>query len=83
MKLRKAPDFMKDATNVYRTKDFIVKQIISIEYDCREDNEVFSHDTYYRRTPARDREYEYLFCDRRNIDGKRLPSTAYNRRYVK
>lgn len=83
MKLRKAPDFIKEATNVYRTKDFIVKQIIAIEYDCCEDNEVFSHDTYYKRTPTRDREYEYLFGGRRNIDGKRLPSTVYNRRYIK
>lgn len=77
------PGFIRDATNVYRTKEFIVKQIIGIEYDCREGNEIFSRDTYYKRTPARDHEYECLFSDRRNIDGKRLPSTAYNRRYVK
>ena len=26
------PDFIKDATNVYRTKGYIVKQVIGIQY---------------------------------------------------
>lgn len=30
------PDFIKDATNVYRTKGYIVKQVIGIQYDCKE-----------------------------------------------
>lgn len=75
------PDFIKNATNVYRTKNYIVKQVIGIKYDCKEDNTVFSHDTYYRRTPERDNQYEILFCHRRNVDGKRLPSTMYSRTY--
>ena len=52
------PDFIKDATNVYRTKGYIVKQVIGIQYDCKENNVVFSHDTFYKRTPKRDKEYE-------------------------
>lgn len=55
------PDFIKDATNVYRTKGYIVKQVIGIQYDCKENNVVFSHDTFYKRTPKRDKEYEIFF----------------------
>ena len=83
------PDFIKDATNVYRTKGYIVKQVIGIQYDCKENNVVFSHDTFYKRTPKRykrtpkrDKEYEIFFCHRRHIDGKRLPSTMYARTYI-
>ena len=76
------PDFAKDATNVYRTRQYIVKQVIEIQYDSEEAGNVFSHDTYYKRTPARNQQYEYLFSDRRHLNGKRLPSTAYSRRYV-
>ena len=45
----KIPDFIKDATNVYRTKGYIVKQVIGIQYDCKENNVVFSHDTFYSK----------------------------------
>lgn len=76
------PEFIVDATNVYRTEKYIVKQIIGIKYDCEENNVVFSHDTFYRRTPSRDKEYEILFCRRKNIDGKRLSSTMYARTYI-
>lgn len=77
----RVPEWITDATNVYRTKKYIVKQVMGIRYDCRENNVVFSHDTFYRRTPTRDREYEILFCRRRHINGKRLPSTMYARTY--
>lgn len=80
--MKNIPSFVKEATNVYRTKEFIVKQVIDIQYDSQEVANVFSHDTYYKRTPARDRQYEYLFSERRILNGKRLPSTAYSRRYV-
>lgn len=75
-------DFLKDATNVYRTKHFIVKQVIQIKYDTREDNIVCSHDTFYARTKDRDEVYEALFCNRKNINGKRLPTTMYARTYI-
>lgn len=77
----KVPEFTENATNVYRTQEYIVKQIIGIQYGCEENNVVYSRDTYYKRTPERDKEYEILFCPRRNIDGKRLPSTMYARTY--
>ncbi len=80
--MKNIPSFVKNATNVYRTKDFIVKQVIVIQYDSREAGNVLSHDTYYKRTPARDCQYEYLFSERHILNGKRLPSTAYTRHYV-
>ena len=73
------PDFMVDAMNVYRTREFIVKQVVGVKYSEVEDNLVFSHDTFYRRTKKRDREYECIFCERKRIDGKRIPSTMYAR----
>ena len=75
-------DFLKDATNVYRTKYFIVKQVLGVQTDERMNNVVISHDTYYLRTPLRDLEYEIAFKDKKNINGKRLPSTMYARIYV-
>jgi len=68
---------------VYRTKYFIVKQSVSVNRDEFEGNSVISHDTYYMRTRKRDSEYEQLFGARRHhLNGKRLPTTVYTRRYV-
>ena len=76
------PDFMEDAMNVYRTRDFIVKQVIGIKYSDVENIAVISNDTFYRRTKKRDREYERIFWERKQINGKRIPSTMYARTYV-
>ena len=76
------PDFVVDSTNVYRTKYFIIKQSIDIQYDNTENNSIVSHDTFYKRTKSRDRAFEYFFKDRKNINGKRLPSTMYTRMFV-
>lgn len=78
----RVPEFVVGATNVYRMRDFIVRQKIGIRYDGEENNVVFSDDTFFRRTVERDREYEILFCRRRHIDGKRPPTTMYARVYV-
>ena len=75
-------DLLEGATNVYRTRDFIVKQVIEVLVNRQENNAVVSHDTFIRRTKLRDRFYEILHCARKNIDGKRLPSTMYDRKYV-
>ena len=74
--------FARDASNVYRTREYIVRQILVVQHDSAEAGNVFSYDTFYKRTPVRDREYELLFKERRRLNGKRLPSTAYTRRYV-
>lgn len=76
------PDFMIDAMNVYRTRDYIVKQVVGVKLSDVENNVVLSHDTFYRRTKKRDCEYELIFCKRKHIDGKRIPSTMYARTYV-
>lgn len=76
------PDFLIDADNVYRTKSYIVKQVIQIIENDIEDNGIVSHDTYYRRTTARDLAYNMAFMDKTKINGKRLPSTQYTRRYI-
>ncbi len=76
------PEFLIDADNVYRTKYFIVKQKIGIQKDCEQNNVVFSHDTYYRRTLLRDLEYEIAFKHKKQMNGKRLPTTMYARVYV-
>lgn len=76
------PEFLLDADNVYRTKHFIVKQVIEIVENDIEDNGIISHDTYYRRTTARDLAYNMAFMDKVKINGKRLPSTQYTRRYI-
>ena len=76
------PDFMVDAMNVYRTRDFIVKQVIGIKYSDVENIAVISNDTFYRRSKKRDREYERIFWERKQINGKRIPSTMYARTYV-
>lgn len=61
--MSKIPDFIKDATNVYCTKGYIVKQVVGIQYDCKENNVVFSHDTFYKRTPKSQFTGVQLFCD--------------------
>lgn len=76
------PEFAVGATNVYRTKYFIVKQSVSVNRDEFEGNSVISHDTYYMRTMKRNSEDEQLFGARRHLNGKRLPTTVYTRRYV-
>lgn len=75
-------EIIKDATNVYRTPDFIVNQKIEFKDDPERGVAFVSRDTYYRRTPVRDAEYELLFFMRDRVDGRRLPSTMYTRRYV-
>lgn len=76
------PEFIRNANNVYRTKNFIVKQEIAIGCDSVGMSAVLSRDTFYARTTVRDMEYEAYFSRRRYINGKRLPSTIYYRKYI-
>ena len=77
------PEFLVNADNVYRTKHFIVKQVLVLETHSKIDNHLLSHDTFYTRTKKRDRQYEFFYDDKANINGKRLPATMYSRKYVK
>lgn len=76
-------EFMEGAHNVYRTKGFIVKQVLKAGYSFDTDNGIVSIDTFYVRTPERDALYEEIFeAKGERIDGKRMPSTMYTRTYV-
>lgn len=68
--------------NVYRTRDYIVKQELYLIVNVEQNNAVLSVDTYYRRTLLRDSKYQLLYKDRKHIDGKRLPSNTYIRTYI-
>lgn len=68
--------------NVYRTRDYIVKQELYLIVNSEQNNAVLSVDTYYRRTLLRDSKYQLLYKDRKHIDGKRLPSNTYIRTYI-
>ncbi len=76
------PDFLQDADNVYRTKHFIVKQVMKIHENSVENNSVISYDTYYCRTIKRDLAYNMAYQDKANLDGNRLPSTVYTKTYI-
>ena len=71
----KVPEFLEDATNVYRTKNYIVRQVIGLKYDSVEGANLCSYDTFYLRTKARDAEYEHCFKSRRCVNGKRLSTS--------
>ena len=75
-------EFLKNADNIYRTKCFIVKQEIEVAESEVYDNVVISHDTFYLRTPARDKQFEKAFSKKINKNGKRLPSTTTTRKYI-
>lgn len=68
--------------NVYRTRDYIVKQELYVIANLEQNNAVLSVDTYYRRTLERYSKYQLLYKERRHINGKRLPSNTYVRTYV-
>ncbi len=71
-------DFLDDATNVYRTEEFIVKQHLSYITDIDGRTRIMSVDTYYSRTKMRDALYEQLFL----TEGRRLHSSMYSRTYI-
>ena len=77
-------DFVNNADNVYRTREYIVKQQISTSVNKNSlITHLISEDTYYLRIPKRDVEYNIIFKVRgKNIDGKRIRSTMYTRKYV-
>ena len=50
--------------NVYRTRDYIVKQELYLIVNAEQNNAVLSVDTYYRRTLLRDSKYLLLYKDR-------------------
>ena len=43
----------------------------------------FSKDLFIERTDARDAEYEISFCERDNLEGKRIPTMSSSRKYIR
>lgn len=78
-----AGELLKEHTNIYRTKDYIVKQRISLCEVADGNSFMISDDTFYLRTPERDSLFEKIFASkRRNINGKRMKTAIYTRQYV-
>ena len=79
--MKQRAEFLKGASNVYRTPHYIVRQRLGLLYNDEEANQLISRDTYYARTPERDAEYEIRFHKRIKIDGKRIPTNVTVREY--
>ena len=76
-------DYFIEADNVYRTKDYIVCQKVTLCHSGKGNTLLLSNDTYLLRTAKRDAEYEFAYKVRgKHIDGKRMCSGSYTRKYV-
>lgn len=76
-------NFIEEAINVYRTRKHIVVQKIGLKFDVEDDNVLYSFDIFYKRNKHRDKEYESIFSGKSNINGMRIKTAMYSRRYVK
>ncbi len=74
--------FEDEAANVYRTKNYIVEQVLCLKDDNVHTAQMCSHDTFFRRTRKRDAQYDKMFASRKHIDGKRMPTNMCSRKYV-
>ena len=75
-------EMFENATNVYRTKYYIVKQVIIYNSDNEFHNIMYSQDTFYKRTFLRDKYYESRYKNKIDIDGIRLKTACSSRKYV-
>jgi hypothetical protein len=71
----------QQAMNVYRTRKYIVTQDIYLNEYFDGSSILFSRDTYYLRNKKFDKQYESNFKDREYINGKRVHTTMYTRKY--
>lgn len=76
------PEFLERSTNVYRTRYYIVRQQIMYRRDSLLGAYLCSRDTFYCRTPERDRQYEAAFPHNEEKNGKRIPTLMYIRKYI-
>ena len=77
-------DFLShEPDNVYRTKDFIVAQHISLAYDEAVGAVSVSDDVYYKRTASRDMNFDFIQMGEMILEGRRIPTQSYIRRYVR
>ena len=50
-------------------------------YDKCGNSRIYSKDTYYLRNKQLDKEFEFIFKNRDCVNGKRVHTTLYTRRY--
>ena len=74
-------DYNNKAQNVYRTRKYIVVQDLWLNESVDGSTVLFSKDAYYLRNKKNDKAYEKEFCDRKYINGKRVHTTMYTRKY--
>ena len=82
MEIFELPDFLENADNVYRTKHYIVAQILTLDNENVDCTRIISDDIFYKRTKKRDKQFDILFDDTIHKNGKRLTSTLCSRKYV-
>ena len=75
-------EMFENATNVYRTRKYIVKQIINYKVHNEFNNVLYSQDTFYKRTYLRDRYYESRYENKIDANGKRIKTACSARKYV-
>lgn len=76
-------DYINKANNVYRTKKYIVCQTVKLIHKSVGVSLLVTEDTYILRNANRDFEYEIVFAVRGDqLDGKRITSATYLRKYV-
>ena len=74
-------DFVAKASNVYRTKNYIVRQELSVEL-INGKTFVLSKDTFFARTKLRDAQFEFVQAIKKaSGDGRRVPATMTTRTY--
>ena len=56
--MKDLPELLQDAVNVYRTKNYIVKQDLYIDRNIDGDDILYSNDTFYLRNKNVDKLYE-------------------------
>ena len=77
----KEMDFMRGATNVYRTNNYIIRQQLSIEV-IDSITVIYSKDTFFARTKVRDAQYEFVNSFAKCVNGKRVHASMTTRTYV-
>ena len=80
--MKKIPEFLENADNVYSTMNFIVAQKLVYIVNEIGVNVLLSVDRYYKRTAQRDKEYSKLYPTNEMIRGARIHSELYTRLYI-
>ena len=80
--IKKIIDLSKNADNIYRTKFYIIKQVLSLETNFNGQTNIHSDDFYYLRNKKLDLDYEKKFCNRLIINGKRIHTATHTKHYM-